>query len=135
MKKWGARYTFCKGDQQCNDSRHQYDGDQGYWLLAVVAIAKVIKIPVNEPVGIRQLFTLFYSVFAIYTIPLASEQSGLLGWNVMANKWWMMMTDDEWWWTHLEEKDVCEVMRWCTTQNVQYSTLVLYTLQYKMYKM
>jgi len=47
-------------------------------LLAVVAIAKVIKIPVNEPVGIRQLFTLFDNVFAIYTIPLASESSGLL---------------------------------------------------------
>ena len=40
LKKWGARYTFCKGDQQCNDSRHKYGGDQSYWLLAVVAIAR-----------------------------------------------------------------------------------------------
>ena len=32
------------------------------------------------------LFTLFYSVFAIYTIQTASEQSGLLGWSVMDNK-------------------------------------------------
>ena len=31
-------------------------------------------------------FTLFNSVFAIYTIQIASEQSGLLGWSVMDNK-------------------------------------------------
>ena len=52
------------------------------------------------------------------------------------------MTDDEWWWTHLEKKDVCEVMRWCectifypssiytaiqNVQNVEYSTIPKYT--------
>ena len=51
--------------------------------------------------------------------------------------WWMMMTDDEWWWTHLERKRCLwydEVMwkrAWKdrrTTQDVQYSTIVLYTL-------
>ena len=66
----------------------------------------------------------------------------------------MVMTGDEWWWTHLEKKDVCEVMRWCekelekivvqhkiynifypssiytaiqNVQNVEYSTIPKYT--------
>ena len=51
--------------------------------------------------------------------------------------WWMVMTDDEWWCTHLERKRCLwydEVMwkrAWKdrrTTQDVQYSTIVLYTL-------
>ena len=33
-------WSLDKGDQQCDDSRHKYGGDQSYWLLAVVAIAR-----------------------------------------------------------------------------------------------
>ena len=78
----------------------------------------------------RRVFTLFDGAAKL---PKLWARSSFLG----DKWWWMVMTDDEWWCTHLERKRCLwydEVMwkrAWKdrrTTQDVQYSTIVLYTL-------
>ena len=144
MKKWGARYTFCKRDQQSNDSRHQYDGDQGYWLLAVVAIAKVIKIP-NFGQWTSQNKTTFHTVWQCFCTLYYSTcfwikwfaQMKCYGQQVIFLH--LVMNDDDWWWmmVNTPRKKGClwgdEVMwrrAWKdrrTTPNVEYSTIPEYT--------
>ena len=149
MKKWGARYTFCKGDQQCSDSRHKYDGDQSYWLLAVVAIAKVIKIPVNEPVGIRQQYPWGWE-FTFHTVLQCF--CNLYYSTCFWVKWFARMKcygqqvifltfSDEWWWGDVKESlkrssynTRCTIFYHSSIyiaiqniQNVEYSTIPKYT--------
>ena len=141
LKKWGARYTFCKGDQQCNDSRHKYGGDQSYWLLAEVAIARKAilcdirflrssKSPVNEPVGVRQQYPwgwefTFHTVLQCFCNLYYSTCFWAEWFTRMKCYGQQVMNDDDWWWmmVNTPRKKRMFVRWWGDVQHKMYNIL------------